>query len=84
MNPFIIIALREFTTRVKNKTFLLMSILGPLLMGGIVVIPAIVANNTDEDPKKLLVVDNSYLLVGTEKISKHSFQYLDPEEFDEE
>ena len=84
MNPFIIIALREFTTRVKNKTFLLMSILGPLLMGGILVIPAIVANNTDEDPKKLLVVDNSYLLVGTEKISKHSFQYLDPEEFDEE
>ena len=84
MNPFVIIALREFTTRVKNKTFLLMAILGPLLMGSIVVIPAIVANNTNEDPKKLLVVDNSYLLVGTEKISKHSFQYLNPEEFDEE
>ena len=84
MNPFVIIALREFTTRVKNKTFLLMSILGPLLMGAIVVIPALIANNTDEDPKKLLVVDNSYLLVGTEKISKHSFQYLNPEEFDEE
>tara|TARA_B100000767_G_C19765071_1_gene537145 strand:+ start:857 stop:2173 length:1317 start_codon:yes stop_codon:yes gene_type:complete len=83
MNPFIIIALREFTTRVKNKTFILMSILGPLAIGALLVIPALLSN-VDEDPKKLLVVDNSYLLVGTEKISKHSFQYLNPEEFDEE
>ena len=83
MNPFIIIALREFTSRVKNKTFILMSIIGPLAIGALLVIPALFSN-IDEDPKKLLVVDNSYLLVGTEKISKHSFQYLNPEEFDEE
>lgn len=82
MNPFIIIALREFTSRVKNKTFILMSIIGPLAIGALLVIPALFSN-LDEDPKKLLVVDNSYLLVGTEKISKHSFQYLNPEEFDE-
>ena len=84
MNPFIIIALREFTTRVKNKTFLLMSIIGPIAIGALLVVPALIASNVDEDPKKLLVVDNSYLLVGTEKISKHSFQYLNPDEFDEE
>ena len=83
MNPFIIIALREFTSRVKNKTFILMSIIGPLAIGALLVIPALFSN-IDEDPKKLLVVDNSYLLLGTEKISKHSFQYLNPEEFDEE
>ena len=83
MNPFIIITLREFTSRVKNKTFILMSIIGPLAIGALLVIPALFSN-IDEDPKKLLVVDNSYLLVGTEKISKHSFQYLNPEEFDEE
>jgi len=83
MNPFIIIALREFTSRVKNKTFILMSIIGPLAIGALLVIPALFSN-LDEDPKKLLVVDNSYLLLGTEKISKHSFQYLNPEEFDEE
>ena len=82
MNPFIIIALREFTSRVKNKTFILMSIIGPLAIGALLVIPALFSN-LDEDPKKLLVVDNSYLLLGTEKISKHSFQYLNPEEFDE-
>ena len=84
MNPFIIIALREFTTRVKNKTFLLMSIIGPIAIGALLVVPALIASNVDEDPKKLLVVDNSYLLVGTEKISKHSFQYLNPDEFDVE
>ena len=72
MNPFIIIALREFTSRVKNKTFILMSIIGPLAIGALLVIPALFSN-LDEDPKKLLVVDNSYLLLGTEKISKHSF-----------
>ena len=83
MNPFIIITLREFTSRVKNKTFILMSIIGPLAIGALLVIPALFSN-LDEDPKKLLVVDNSYLLLGTEKISKHSFQYLNPEEFDEE
>jgi ABC-2 type transport system permease protein len=82
MNPFIIIALREFTTRVKNKTFLIMSILGPIGIGALIVIPALLSSG-DEDPKKLLVVDNSYLLVGTETISEHSFQYLNPEEFDE-
>jgi ABC-2 type transport system permease protein len=55
-----IIIEREYLSRVKKKTFILMSILGPLLMAAIMVIPAIIAMTSKEE-KKILVVDESML-----------------------
>ena len=83
MSTFLIVAKREFTTRVRNKTFLLMTILGPIFFGAILVIPALLAG-VDEEPKTILVVDNSFLLRGMGTIEGNRLEYFDPKLVDEQ
>lgn len=49
---------REFLSRVKKKSFLVMTILGPLLMAAIVIVPVVVAQLSDSE-YEVAVVDNS-------------------------
>ncbi len=49
---------REFLSRVKKKSFLVMTILGPLLMAAIVIVPVLVAQLSDSE-YEVAVVDNS-------------------------
>ncbi len=49
---------REFMTRVKKKSFIIMTILGPLLMGSIFVVP-ILLSNTQEKVVKIEVIDET-------------------------
>ncbi len=56
MNKIWLIAKREFITRVKKKSFLIITILGPVLFGGIMVVPIWLATQT-EDVKHVLVLD---------------------------
>jgi ABC-2 type transport system permease protein len=51
---------REYLTRVKKKTFIIMSIVGPLLMAAIMVIPVVLALTTKEE-KNIMVVDESLI-----------------------
>jgi ABC-2 type transport system permease protein len=51
---------REYLTRVRQKSFIIMTILGPLLMAGIFVIPVWLAMEQSED-STILVVDDSFL-----------------------
>ena len=39
MNKLFLIIQREYFSRVKKKSFLLMTILGPLLMAGLMIVP---------------------------------------------
>ena len=54
MNKTSIIIQREYLSRVKKKSFLVMTILGPILMASIWVIPLYLANMSDE--KKVIQV----------------------------
>jgi ABC-2 type transport system permease protein len=62
---------REFTTRFKKRSFLLMSVLGPLLMAGVLILAFWMGLEESED-QKILVVDDNYpyfeQLEGGEKI----------------
>jgi len=49
---------REFMTRVKKKSFIIMTILGPILMGSLFVIP-ILLSNVSEKTVKIEVVDET-------------------------
>ena len=62
MSPFTIVAKREFLSRVRKRSFLLMTILGPIFFGGLIVAPALLQDYVDTPEQNLLVVDNSYLL----------------------
>ncbi len=51
---------REFLSRVKKRSFLVMTILGPLLMAAIIIVPVVVTQISDSD-YKIAVVDDTDL-----------------------
>jgi len=51
---------REYLTRVKKKSFLVMTLLGPLLFGGLFLIPSYL-DNVSDNIKHIYVVDQSLI-----------------------
>ena len=58
MNKILLVIQREYLTRVRKKSFLIMTILGPLLMGGIF-ISALLLDKVDTEIKTIAVVDET-------------------------
>ena len=54
---------REYMTRVRKKSFLLITFLGPIFFAAICVLPAIIMNFTSEDQKKVAIVDGSGIIL---------------------
>src|SRR6185312_5024081 len=54
---------REYITRVRKKSFLVISILGPLLFAGIIFVPALLASTKNEN-QRIVVVDETKALCG--------------------
>lgn len=74
MNKIALIIQREYVTRVRKKSFIIMTILGPVLMAALFIVPAWIALNSDEE-QDILVVDESYVFIdaleSTETIRFH-------------
>jgi ABC-2 type transport system permease protein len=47
---------REFVTRVQSKAFVISTILGPILLGLMMVMP-ILLSNRDTEAKRIVVID---------------------------
>ena len=62
---------REYLTRVKKKTFILMSFLGPLLIVGFVLLTSYLSKE-DKDKYEILVIDESHLF---DSILRNSDKY---------
>jgi ABC-2 type transport system permease protein len=79
MNKISIIIKREYMTRVRKKSFIIMTILAPILMAGLIIVPTMVMVNQKQDFKKIAVIeDNSDLFKGVIKNTKNlEFVYLD-------
>ncbi|MCX6283974.1 MAG: ABC transporter permease, partial [Bacteroidetes bacterium] len=58
MHKILLIIKREYLTRVRKKSFLVMTILGPLLMAAIVVVPIFLATKGNE-LKTVAVIDQT-------------------------
>lgn len=58
MKKIRIIILREYLTRVKKRSFLIMTILGPILLAATFIIPVYLAKISDE-PKKIGIIDET-------------------------
>ena len=77
MNKIGLIIAREYLTRVKKKSFIIMSIVGPLLFGLIFVIPIWLASR-EGDEKVIEVLDESGYFRGEfAGMGSVSFIYLD-------
>lgn len=67
---------REYLTRVKKKSFLLITFLGPIFFAAICVLPALIMNMTGEKGKKVGVVDQSGIVI--EKfVDNEAFDFTD-------
>jgi ABC-2 type transport system permease protein len=65
MNKIWIIIKREYLTRVKKRTFIVMTILGPILMAALFIGPAWLSQMEDNEVKTIAVIDSSQLFINT-------------------
>lgn len=79
MNKILLIIQREYLVRVRKKSFIIMTLLTPILFAALMIIPTIIANSSAfKEEKTIQVLDQSKLfgnkLRSTEKIK---FQIID-------
>ncbi|MDL2261920.1 hypothetical protein LJC11_00250 [Bacteroidales bacterium OttesenSCG-928-I21] len=84
MSKIGLIIKREYLTRVKKKSFIIMTILGPLLFAGVMIAMILMMKMDDDEFKKIAVIDETGLfneasLKNTEYIE---FEFVSPKYFD--
>jgi len=84
MNKIFLIIQREYLSRVKKKSFIIMSILGPILFAAFMIVPTWLATMQDKEEKLIAVVDDTTItynkLPETEYIK---FRYINDIPLDE-
>jgi ABC-2 type transport system permease protein len=64
MNKIGLIIRREYLTRVRKKSFIIMSLLGPLIFAAYILIPMYFATLEDREEKLMVVIDDSGLFTA--------------------
>ena len=76
MNKVSIIIRREYMTRVRKTSFIVMTLLGPVLFAAILVLPTWFATMEDEEVKHIAVLDSSWLFIHKiPETAKFKFTY---------
>ena len=68
MHKIWLIIKREYLVRVRKKSFIIMTILGPILMAALLIVPAFLATQTQENRIIALNEDANYILEDSEFI----------------
>lgn len=77
MKKILIIIAREYITRVRKRSFIIMSIIGPLLFAALMIIPAWLAQVEETDVKRIAIVDSSHLFMDVIPETEYlKFDYL--------
>jgi ABC-2 type transport system permease protein len=66
MNKISLIIQREYLTRIRKKSFIIMSVLGPLIFAAYILIPMYFATLEDKEEKTMVVIDDSKLFTEYE------------------
>ncbi len=80
MNKILLIIQREYLTRVKKKSFIIMTILGPILMAALMVAPALLDHFSkgSNEQKVIAIVDDSKMYkTSFENSEAYKFVFLD-------
>jgi ABC-2 type transport system permease protein len=85
MSKISVIIKREYLTRVRKKSFIIMTILAPVLMAALIIVPTVVMLSQDKDHKKIAVIeDNSDLFKDVIPDTKEAdFVYLEDSNIDD-
>ncbi len=81
MSKISLIIQREYITRIKKKSFVVMTIIGPILFAAMMVLPGWFASMEDTDSKNIAVVDQSGKYANRIKDTEFlKFTWLNPQE----
>ncbi len=84
MKKTIIVLKREFLSRVKKKSFIIMTLLAPLLMAAFIVGYAYVLTSKDKEEKKIGIIDDSMVIFESLKNSKYiTFELITDKSLDD-
>ncbi|MBU2650582.1 MAG: ABC transporter permease, partial [Bacteroidetes bacterium] len=77
MNKILLVIRREFLTRVRKRSFIIMTFLGPILMASVIILPIIISQVSDQQVKTVLVLDESGVFYGKfQDEDNMRFQYV--------
>lgn len=84
MNKSILILKREYLTRVKKKSFIIMTLLVPLMMAALTILPAYLATMDDKEERTIAVYDPTSLILNKlESTEFTKFHYIPEEQYNE-
>ncbi len=75
MNNTLLIISREYLTRVKKKSFIIMTILGPILMAALIIVPVYLASKSQRAMKVMVVDDNEFFINKFQDTKKTTYSY---------
>lgn len=84
MNKSILILKREYLTRVKKKSFIIMTLLVPVMMAALTILPTYLAMMDDKEERTIAVYDPTALVLDKMESNKFTkYHYIPKQEFDE-
>ena len=82
MNKSLLILKREYITRVKKKSFIIMTLLVPLMMAALTILPAYLATMDDKEERTIAVYDPTGLILNRLESNEFTkFHYIPEQEF---
>ncbi len=76
MNKILLVIQREYLSRVQKKSFIVMTILGPILMAALFIVPVVLATMSDETKKVLVLDETGWFMDKFENSDRFVFDYV--------
>jgi ABC-2 type transport system permease protein len=84
MNKSFLILKREYLTRVKKKSFIIMTLLVPVMMAALTILPTYLAMMDDKEERTIAVYDPTSLILNKLESNEFTkFHYIPEKEFQE-
>ncbi|MFA5330423.1 MAG: ABC transporter permease [Prolixibacteraceae bacterium] len=84
MNKSFLILKREYLTRVKKKSFIIMTLLVPLMMAALMILPTYLAMMDDKEERTIAVYDPTGLMLNKLESNEFTkFHYIPEKEYQE-
>jgi ABC-2 type transport system permease protein len=82
MNKIPLIIQREYSTRVKKKSFIILTLLMPILMGALFILPTYFASMDDTETRTIAVFDDTSIFLGRLEGNEFTkFHFIPKEEY---
>ncbi len=82
MNKILLILKREYTTRVQKKSFIILTLLMPIILSAILFLPAYFMSMNDEQQHTIAVYDGSSIFLGRlESTNLAAYKFIPKDEY---